>query len=131
MFRQIKKKDIPMTESTNVTNIEKTEKIALMTMMSHGLRDAAGVFAAANDMSLAQLVRGAIAEAIGYSLADEPRGTRKIRKYANAAERIAAQKVRVAERRSLANALLDMYRKGVKNEAMTALEDSLKKLNEL
>jgi hypothetical protein len=73
--------------------------------LSQALKDAMGKYAAAHDMSVAELIRKSVAKVIGFKL--EPTETH--RKYATVEERVEAQKERTAERRALEKKLYDDY----------------------
>jgi hypothetical protein len=64
-----------------------------------------GKYASAHDMSVAELIRTSVAAVIGFKL--EPTETH--RKYASEEDRVAAQKVRNAEKKALEKKLYDEY----------------------
>jgi hypothetical protein len=73
--------------------------------LTSDLKDAMGKYATQHDMSVAQLIRECVAERIGYEL----EAVETHRKYASQEERVAAQKIRNAERKALADRLVKEY----------------------
>lgn len=89
----------------------KGDKKTLAVAVSSKFEEAVSKWASTNDKSVAQVIRLALAQFVGYDLSAEPvvtRGTRM--KYANKDEAAAAQKAKVAERNALIKQLLAEYR---------------------
>lgn len=89
----------------------KGDKKTVAVPVSSKFEEAINKYATANDLSLAQVGRKALAQLVGYDLSQEPiasRGAR--RKYANKEEAEAAQKAKVTERNELIKKLLAEYR---------------------
>lgn len=84
------------------------EKTSVLVHMSVLLKDAIGVAAQQQNMSVANLVRVAVAAYIGYDLAEDintPLGRPRV--YANKEERIRAQNERTRTARLTARALME------------------------
>ena len=76
--------------------------------LSQSMKDALGQYASEQNMSIAAVIRTAIAKEIDYPLDEEPSSSR--RKYASPEERKAAQKARNKEKAALVKQLLEEYR---------------------
>jgi hypothetical protein len=106
---------------------QQTEKI--MFSLSEQLRDALGEFATKNSLSIAEVIRTAVAEHIEYDLNGEETAPRRGNKYATADERKLAQKGRAKEKRQLVASLIAAARKQDHEAAIKALEESVARLD--
>lgn len=104
------------------------EKTTLVVPISTVQKDATGVYAQSHDMSVARLVREAIAAYIGYDLTQEQGTTGKRgrpAKYTNDEDRKQAARRRSSERYDLIRRLKEDHQRLEREKAAAALQASL------
>jgi hypothetical protein len=92
---------------------------------SVAFKEALAAYAQAHDISVADVVRTAVAAHIDYDIASEPPSER-VRKYATKAERDKEMRRRAKERRDNERAIVEAVRRGERIEAIQAMAASLK-----
>lgn len=70
------------------TDVQKT---TLLIHLSPGFKEAIGVYATAHNMPVSELIRGAVADVIGYDITIEHKAQGRPRKYKNQEEKKKAQ----------------------------------------
>lgn len=109
------------------------ESTTLLLSLTTALKDAIGVAANKQNISSSELIRRAVANAIGYDLEAEKQEKKKNerrgrpRLYATSEERIAAARERTQTQRELTNKLLEHVRQQEHAGNIAALEESLKR----
>lgn len=98
--------------------------------MSEELREALAVYAQQHNVSVAQVVREAVAHRIGYDLgtdAAETRRTGRPKKYASVEERRRARRAASKARRELRNKLVQEYKQQEARDMMAKFRESVVK----
>ena len=101
-------------------------KETIVFQLSDDFKEVIATKAQEDQISVGELIRRVMAEALEYDLADEP-STERRRKYATVAERNKAMRERAKVRRAEERELLEALRRADRDEDIKALRDSLKK----
>jgi hypothetical protein len=109
---------------------------SMMYGLSEGLKEAIGEFAAANDQSMADVIRSAVAAKIGYDLEKDAqdrsegrRGRPKV--YGSKEERRAASRQRSKDRRALTKQLLEDFNRQQAKEQLAKMAESVEAREQL
>lgn len=94
----------------------------LVVSMSSTMKEALGTYASKHRTSMAYIARQAIATWIEYDIENEPKRTRKTRKYANDEERKEAYRIQHKEDRRIVAAIKDKLAKEMKLQGVEALQ---------
>lgn len=89
---------------------------------SEALKEALAEYAQANNTSMAQVIREAVSERIGYDLAKEP-ATQRTTRYASPEERKAAALERAKVKRQLEKQIREALKKGDVERAQELAKD--------